>query len=102
MLFDIDFECIFWFNKFFDLESGNTSAPSSSAICDVRIQIVFLLFSEAGVWRCFSKYMFLKISQYSQENTCWGLFLIKLLALKLQDFMPAIFLTKGSNTAVFL
>ena len=27
-------------------------------------------FSEAAIRRCSSKYMFLKISQYSQENTC--------------------------------
>ena len=29
-------------------------------------------FSEAVVYRCFSKRVFLKISQYSQENTCGG------------------------------
>ena len=29
-------------------------------------------FSEAAICRCFSKKMFLKILQYSQENTCAG------------------------------
>ena len=34
---------------------------------------------EAAFRRCSSKYVFLKISQYSQENTCIGVsFLIKL------------------------
>ena len=38
--------------------------------------------SEAAVSRCSSKEVLLKISQYSQENTCVGVsFLIKLQAL---------------------
>ena len=31
-------------------------------------------FTEAAVRRCFSKWMFLQILQYSQENTYVGLF----------------------------
>ena len=34
--------------------------------------------TEAAVGRCSSKELFLKISQYSQENPCVGIFLIKL------------------------
>ena len=38
-----------------------------------------LEFTEAVVRRCFSKHVFLKMSQYSQEkNLCWSLFLIML------------------------
>ena len=33
--------------------------------------------TEAAVRRCSSKQFFLKMSQYSQENLCWSLFLIK-------------------------
>ena len=36
--------------------------------------------TEAAVGRCSSKKVFLKISQYSQENPCVGIFLIKLQA----------------------
>ena len=39
--------------------------------------------------------MFLKISQLSQENTCVGVFLIKL-----QAFRSAIFLKRNFNTGV--
>ena len=38
------------------------------------------LSSEAVARRCFSKYMLLKISQISLENTCIGVSLIKLQA----------------------
>ena len=34
--------------------------------------------------------------QYSQENTCWTLFLVKL-----QAFRPANLLKSGSNTGLF-
>ena len=34
--------------------------------------VPFSLLTEAAVRRCFSKQKFLKISYYSQENTCVG------------------------------
>ena len=34
-------------------------------------------YTKVAIRRCSSKYAFLKISQYSQQNTCWTLFLIK-------------------------
>ena len=50
--------------------------------------------SQNSYWqtdKCSSKYMFLKILQYSQENMCWGLFLIKL-----QLWMAATLLKRDS------
>ena len=41
--------------------------------------------------------MFLRNSKYSQENTCWSLFLIKLRALR-----PATLLKRESSTGIFL
>ena len=38
---------------------------------------VALEFTEVVVCRCFSKYVFLKISQYSLENTCVGVACLK-------------------------
>ena len=48
-------------------------------------------------WRCFIKKLFLKISRYSQENTCVGVsFLIKLQALR-----PVTLLKRDSDTGFF-
>ena len=47
--------------------------------------------------RCSMAKLFLQISQYSQEKTCWSLFLIKL-----QAFMSATLWKIDSNTGVFL
>ena len=43
--------------------------------------------SEAAVGRCSSKYVLIKISQYSQESTCVGVFLNKVAALKACNFI---------------
>ena len=48
-------------------------------------------------FRCFSKLVFLKISEYSRENLCWGLFLIKL-----QVWKPETLLKRDSSIVVFL
>ena len=55
-----------------------------------KVRIVFDVSSkiiEAVVRRCSSKYVFLKISQYLQENMCWSVFSI---------------LKRDSNGGVFL
>ena len=52
---------------------------------------------EAATGGVLQKKLFLKVSQYSQENKCVSLFLIKL-----QVFSPASLLKRDSNTGVFL
>ena len=47
--------------------------------------------------RCSIKKPFLKISQYSQENTCVGVSLL----LKIQAFRPATLLKRDSKKSVF-
>ena len=46
----------------------------------------------------FYKKLFFKISQYSQENNCVGVFFL----IKMQTFRPATLLKGDSNTVVFL
>ena len=53
--------------------------------------------SEAAVRRCFSKQVFLEISQYSQENMCLSVFLKKCQALR-----PATVFKRDFSTCVFL
>ena len=45
------------------------------------------ILSEAAFHRCSSKQLFLKISQYSQEKTCVGVFFNKNAALKASNFI---------------
>ena len=52
------------------------------------------LWSEATIRRCFSKQVFLRISQFSQENTCVGASFFPL--------RPANLVKRDSNTGVFL
>ena len=49
----------------------------------------------------FFKRGFLRITQYSQENTCTGVFFNKVL-IKLQSGSPATLFKRDSNTIVFL
>ena len=44
--------------------------PFLQNTCFLSFYFWFILASEAAVGRCSSKWLFLKISQYSQENTC--------------------------------
>ena len=53
--------------------------------------------SEAAVRKCSSKWVFLEISQYSQENICVVVFLIKVQALLYATLFKTDF-----NTSVFL
>ena len=48
--------------------------------------------------RCFIKKLFLKILQYSQENTWFGVSFF----MKIQVFIPVNLLKRDSNTDVFL
>ena len=52
---------------------------------------------EAVVHRCSSKQMFLKISQFTQENTCVGVSFNKVAGLMAWNFIK-----KDSNTGIFL
>ena len=54
-------------------------------------------FTEAIVWTCFSKQVFLKISQIFRKIPVVSLFLIKL-----QAWRPAALLKRDSNTGAFL
>ena len=54
--------------------------------------------AEPIVRRCSVKKLFLQNSQYSQQNTCWRLFLIKLQ----HTWRHATLLKRDSNTGVFL
>ena len=53
---------------------------------------------KAAVRRCSSEKVFLKISQYSQENNCVGVSFL----IMLQAFRPATLLKRDSNIGVFL
>ena len=47
--------------------------------------------------KCSTRKLFLKISQYSQENTCVGISLL----IKMQGFRTPALLKRDSNTSVF-
>ena len=54
--------------------------------------------TEAAVTTCFSKYLFLKIWQYLQENTCVRVFSVT----KLKVFRPVTLVKRDSNTGAYL
>ena len=56
-----------------------------------------ILETETVVRKSFSKWVFLKFSQYLQENNCVGVSFLK----KLQTFRPATLLKRDFNTGVF-
>ena len=67
-------------------EDGNfiflKNSVESTSFIPKHVQIDCLQEPEATVCRCSTKQMSLKVSQIPQENTCDGVFLIKLQSLQ--------------------
>ena len=55
-------------------------------------------FGKIIINRCSIEKLFLKILQYSQENTCFGVFFL----IKMQAFNPETLLKRDPNTGAFL